>query len=263
MNASLQARFDCNISQPLYVQVANWLQGHIITGDWPSGYKLPPEVDLAEHLAISRGTLRQAISLLVSKGMIEQTQGKGTFVGRAVLDQNWAYKLVSTSEELNGLGIPFETRALGLEKKWIQDERVLRKLGMGQPRAAVVYLKRLRLVDGIPVVIHETFFPFEPYQSLLEIDFTRRAMTETLEKDLQVKLFYADHSISAMYAEKEIAELLGVPVGEPLIYNEHLMVDASEQAVEFTKAWFRGDRFRLKTRVFRETPPAGPRGEVR
>jgi hypothetical protein len=40
------------------------------------------------------------------------------------------------------------------------------------------------------------------------------------------------------------------------------MVDASEQAVEFTKAWFRGDRFRLKTRVFREVPVAGPQGEV-
>jgi DNA-binding GntR family transcriptional regulator len=262
MNNFSKVKFQRNSSQPLYVQVANWMQGRIITGEWPSGYKLPPEVELAGRFGISRGTLRQAISLLIARRMIEQAQGKGTFVGKAVFEQNWAYKLVSTSEELNWLGIPFDTRVLDLKKKFIHEERVLQKLGIGEPRAAVVYLKRLRLVDGIPVVLHETFFPIEPYQGLLEIDFTQCAMTATLEKTLKVKLFYADHSISAMYAEKEISELLGIQMGEPVIYNEHVMVDASEQAVEFTKAWFRGDRFRLKTRVFREAPAASAQDEA-
>lgn len=243
--------FDKGSSLPLYVQVANWMRSRIITGEWAPGYKLLPEVDLAEKLDVSRGTLRQAISLLIDEKMIEQSQGKGTFVGKAVYEQNWAYKLVSTFEELNGMGIPFKTKVLELRKKEISESRILRKLQLKDLPSSVVYLKRLRLVDSTPVVIHETFFPFDPYIELLDVDFTKKGMTETLEKDLGIELDYADHTISALYPERDIDDLLEAKNGEPIIYNEHVMYSKKGDVVEFTKGWFRGDRFRLKTRVFR------------
>ncbi|MBS3751380.1 MAG: GntR family transcriptional regulator, partial [Anaerolineales bacterium] len=106
--------FNKKNSLPLYIQVANWIRAKVVTGEWPEGYKLPPEVDLAKDLQISRGTLRHALSILIENHIIEQTHGKGTFVGSAILEQNWAYKLTTTSEELNWMGIPFETEVLKL-----------------------------------------------------------------------------------------------------------------------------------------------------
>ena len=156
---------------PLYIQVANWIRAKVITGEWPAGHKLPPEVDLAKELNISRGTLRKAMSILIENQIIDQTQGKGTFVGSAILEQDWAYKLTTTSEELNWKGIPFETEVLELKQEKISDQRILNLLNL-KPEQEIIRLVRLRRIDGFPVVLHETYFPAAMYPGLLEIDFT-------------------------------------------------------------------------------------------
>ncbi|WP_432619331.1 FadR/GntR family transcriptional regulator, partial [Butyricicoccus sp.] len=44
------------------------------------GEKLPNENDLSEQLGISRATLREAIRILTSEGLLTVKRGKGTFV---------------------------------------------------------------------------------------------------------------------------------------------------------------------------------------
>ena len=82
--------FEKDTSIPLYVQVANWIRAKVVTGEWPEGFKLPSEIDLAKDLNISRGTLRKAMELLSKDQIIEQTHGKGTYVGATIFEQSWA-----------------------------------------------------------------------------------------------------------------------------------------------------------------------------
>lgn len=49
-------------------------------GRYAPGSKLPNENDLSQALAVSRTTLREAISFLVAQGVLEIRRGKGTFV---------------------------------------------------------------------------------------------------------------------------------------------------------------------------------------
>ncbi len=237
-------------SMPLYIQVANWIKAKIITGEWPAGYKLAPEIDLAAKLKISRGTLRKAISILIEDQIIQQSHGKGTYVGSAILEQNWAYKLTTTSEELNWQGIPFITKVLELKQKNVRDERILGILQL-RPDEDVILLRRLRLISDLPVVLHETYFPAALYPDLLKIDFSTATMTGTLENTYNLNIAKADHAISAIYADRSIASLLGMNHGEPIIYDEHVLFDLNGQVLELTKGYFRGDRFRLKTVVYR------------
>lgn len=52
-----------------------------ITGNrWPVGEKLPNEARLSEFLSVSRGTVREAVRMLVSEGYLETRQGSGTYV---------------------------------------------------------------------------------------------------------------------------------------------------------------------------------------
>lgn len=245
------AYFDRNKSLPLYAQVADWVRARVITGEWSEGYKLPPEVDLAKELGISRGTLRRAMELLIKDQVIVQTQGKGTFVGSTVLEQSWAYKLTTTSEELGSQNIPFRTEVIDLQKKPVNDQRILQILQLPHSENEVIYLKRVRSIKDVPVVVHETYFPAVQYMGLLDFDFSRKSMTGVLEKDLGIEVTWAEHTIAAISSDAEISRYLKLKTGENVIYDEHILYDSSDRVIEFTKGWFRGDRFRLKTVVYR------------
>lgn len=66
--------------RPLYLQLADDLRRQIENGTLKPGDQVTPEVELAQHHNLSRGTVRQALQLLVNQGLLERTRRKGTFV---------------------------------------------------------------------------------------------------------------------------------------------------------------------------------------
>ncbi len=61
-------------------RVLQLLQDKITSGEWPLGAKIPVESVLTQEFAVSRSTLREAISTLVHLGMLEPHRSQGTFV---------------------------------------------------------------------------------------------------------------------------------------------------------------------------------------
>ena len=64
----------------LHVQLYQVLRKLIYTGRWPHGSKIPSETQLANHLNISRSTVRLALQRAELEGLIHRVSGKGTFV---------------------------------------------------------------------------------------------------------------------------------------------------------------------------------------
>lgn len=67
-----------NLSLP--EQVAAQIDQLIIDQNIGSGQKLPNEFELAERLNVGRGTIREAVKLLVARNCLEVRRGKGTYV---------------------------------------------------------------------------------------------------------------------------------------------------------------------------------------
>ncbi|MEJ2039830.1 MAG: GntR family transcriptional regulator, partial [Desulfosarcinaceae bacterium] len=65
---------------PLYRQLADLLHAQVRAGDYPPGSRVPSEHQLAAAHAIGRPTVRQAIDLLVRKGVLRRRRGSGTYV---------------------------------------------------------------------------------------------------------------------------------------------------------------------------------------
>ena len=67
----------------LYHQVEELIRQKIESGDWPKGFRLPSESELMKTFNVSRATVRQAVSNLVQKEMLDRRHGSGTYVLRA------------------------------------------------------------------------------------------------------------------------------------------------------------------------------------
>ena len=152
---------DKSSAVPIYAQLASWLEAKITTGEWQPDYRLPGEVELAKQLGVSRGSLRKAIAMLLSRNLLVQVHGRGTFVSPFIFEHSWAGRLVGVSEELMLAGIPFETRVL--EQKLIQaPPKEAARLDI-LPGQEVIFLKRLRLVENDPLVLQESYFRADLY----------------------------------------------------------------------------------------------------
>ena len=64
----------------LPVRIADQLAERITRGEFLPGNKLPNELELSERLSVSRTTLREALRILSTRGLVEARRGIGTFV---------------------------------------------------------------------------------------------------------------------------------------------------------------------------------------
>ena len=87
-------------------QIINTLTESIIRGDYKSGPKLPSEFALMEELQVSRNSLREAMKILATMGIVEIKRGDGTYICSQVnptLFDRLVYSMiydVSSSDEL-------------------------------------------------------------------------------------------------------------------------------------------------------------------
>lgn len=65
---------------PLYLQVHRIILDRIMAGEFKPGDKIPVEAELARQTGVSIGTLRHAVDILVSDGVLARKEGLGTFV---------------------------------------------------------------------------------------------------------------------------------------------------------------------------------------
>src|SRR5258707_4350974 len=66
--------------EPMYRQIAEDLRQKIESGELGHGDQLPTELELREQYDTSRNTIRDAIRLLIARGLVDTRPGQGTFV---------------------------------------------------------------------------------------------------------------------------------------------------------------------------------------
>jgi GntR family transcriptional regulator len=71
--------FDYSAS-PLYAQVADAIRERIVKETWPIATQIPTLPALAQEFDVGIITIRQAVQLLKSEGLLAPKQGRGTFV---------------------------------------------------------------------------------------------------------------------------------------------------------------------------------------
>lgn len=68
-------------------QIVSQIQVQIVEGQLAEGQKLPNEQDLAQQFGVSRASVREALSMLESKGVVERHKNGGTFLCKYCLEK--------------------------------------------------------------------------------------------------------------------------------------------------------------------------------
>ena len=144
------------------------LKRNIQEGTYPYGTALPAERELAESFGLNRSTVRAAIQTLVEEGLLKKVQGKGTFVMRHARDNAYTH-FRGMSELLKNHGYVPSSRIL-YTGPTPAGYKLSHLLQVGED--TVLYrIMRLRLGNGLPVSIENTFVPYELIPDIEDIDF--------------------------------------------------------------------------------------------
>jgi GntR family transcriptional repressor for pyruvate dehydrogenase complex len=79
-NPDTAMKFEPIKPKKVSTQIAEQIRSSILNGDFTPGDKLPPERELAEMFGVSRPSVREALNMLASSGLVESYQGGGTVV---------------------------------------------------------------------------------------------------------------------------------------------------------------------------------------
>ena len=105
--------------------------------------------------------------------------------------------------------------------------------------ARVVHVARLRKVGGVPSSVQHAYLPYGAFPSLDRGPLVDGSLYRTLEQNYDVSLRRAEQRIKAVPAAADVAELLGVPVGSPVMQTERVTMDEGNRRIEFARSWAR------------------------
>ncbi|OIJ62584.1 GntR family transcriptional regulator [Streptomyces mangrovisoli] len=237
--------------------------------DLRPGDAIPSERALCAALHVSRPTLRAAAGELVAAGLLVREHGRGMFVApekitQELVSDHHAAVLPQASGTWSSRLLEFTTVAAGA--------RVGRKLRLS-PAAEVVYAARLRLVDGAPMAIEHLHLPAARVPALTAAELEAGDLYEHLRDRHGVRVAEAAQTIEPTVVSQAEARLLAVPHLSPALLFERLTTDTGGRPVEYVHSVYRGDRYRLVSRLslgptatHEPTPPAdhapGPPSET-
>lgn len=232
---------------PFYFQLARTLRDEILSGRWKTEDRLPSETDLSSAFELSRATVRQALSLLESEGLIVKRRGRGAFVADPQA-RSW---LLQSSEgffqdEVERRGLNVNSRILRAERctlpNWAAEA-----LDQTEGREGVA-LERLRWVDDKLALYVENWLPESLAQTVLALT-DNDSLYEQLERSNGLRVGGGRRVVEAVPAKERLAGILEVPVGTPLMFIESISWDEDMRPFDCYQAWLRTDRIRIEIQV--------------
>ena len=214
----------------LYEQVRARLIEGISKGEWRAGETIPSEGDLALAFGVAIGTIRKAVDSLVAGGALVRRQGRGTFVtqhdgGRLMFhffhivgrDGAKSYPDVEMLDFRRERASAAEASALGIATH----DKVIR-------------IRNLLSLAARPAIVDDITLPAELFPGLSEKIFRARDNTiyHLYQQRYGINVLRTDERLRATLAAGEVAALLQVPAGAPLLEIRRVALTFRDRPVE-------------------------------
>jgi GntR family histidine utilization transcriptional repressor len=195
-----------------YARVKAHLKEGLASGRWPPGTLMPSEAELVAQFAVSRMTVNRALRELQSEGLVQRTQGVGTFA--APLHRvSSTLTLQDVHEEIVARGHRHEATVHRLRAEPARGA-LAAQLGLDDG-ATVFHSLIVHHENGVPLQCEDRYVNPACAPDYLQVDFTRTTPTHHLFE--VTALWRAQYSIEAALPTAQEARLLGIAAADPCL----------------------------------------------
>lgn len=233
---------------PAVASASRRLAEEIRHGVYAPGQRLPGERSLSERYAFSRTTVRKALGLLAHDGIVVASPQRGWFVATEA-DSRPPTSLQSFTEMARERGLTATAHVLERTVRTATLDEALR-LRMG-PAEDVLHLRRLRGMGGKTLCLDTSSMPLSIAEPLVDADLTDASLYERLATLCDAQVYRSAYGVRAASAEPEIAELLGIPLGSPVLVADEVAYTVDGTPVILGVNYHRGDAYRFEADLFR------------
>lgn len=235
---------------PRYMQIAHELRRAIADGRYPLGAQLLTEHELCKQFGVSRFTIREAIRVLSSAGVVRRKPRAGTVVTALPDDERYTQSIGSLRDlvqyaqstdfhyvYIGRIGLSkLQARAMQAApgEEWIYAVALRREIAGGKPFGVT----RLFLNPTLKGIEQALRGPRGPVYTLIERNFG-------------VRIERVEQAISGIVLDEQDAANLGVPVGTPGLHIRRSYFDDTGRLLELADNVHPADRFTYKMELRR------------
>lgn len=242
-------KLDRENRMPLYIQLKDILEEKISSNEWKAGTLIPSEKELQEEFDVSRITVRQAVKELTDMGLVYKKQGVGTYVSIPKMSHDLP-RLTSFTSDVSMKGL--DPESLILVNKKMQAEDIAAELGLDRD-TEFIYLKRLRMINGEAVGVHECFLNTNALtqETIEKIEKMRSkdSLYRILNDDTSHTIKYADETLESALADRDTRTVLGIDQNIPVLVLERVSYTTEDTPVEYVKMFYRADKYKYSIRL--------------
>lgn len=232
-----------------YEAVADDIQSKILSGFYKPDEKLPQEMELCKQYDTSRITIRQAMELLVGRGLITKRRGSGTFVkviaGGPDRQEGFAKSRQCSgfSKDNEGHKVTSDVHELSLIPA---SKDIAERLQIAEG-AFVCYICRTRLADDVPRLVEYTYMPTD-FITGITMEVVQSSIYSYIQDTLKLKVQSAHRVVRASMPTDDERRWLNInddPI--PIFEIEQIAYLSDGRIFEYSKSRYRADCFELHT----------------
>jgi GntR family transcriptional regulator len=216
---------------PLYLQLERILRKKILTGSYEASKPFPTDMELCRMYGVSRITVRQALKLLEDDGLIRREQGRGTFV-TDTRPNRFFYEATGSFE--NDLYFREDFRATLASKRLVKaDAEIASDLAV-EPGEKIYLFEGTQALslDQKRFQLFKVYVPRDTGQRISKQNFKElRPFIQILNEVCTETVARFDQIISAAAATEEMARILKVEKGFPLLAAKNIFIAKSNRVL--------------------------------
>lgn len=232
---------------PLYQRLRDEILAKISSGEWRPGEPIPTEAELTKTYSVAIGTVRKAVDTLVADGLLQRSQGRGTYVRRPDFNSSFFrfFRQVNSSGEHQ---VP-QSRIVSLSLEQAPAE-VIEALKLSTTDA-VIRMQRVRTSGERAIFTEVIWLPASRFAKLLEIDPQDfgNLLYPFYEEQCGQLVASAKETLTVELADAQTGAALGIDSGKPVVVIERTALSYDNTPLEYRISRGAADTFRYQIEI--------------